>query len=43
MEAAVYNDGATVVNEGAAFAGNTAEAGENPDYAGTGKLKGEEI
>ena len=43
VEAAVYNDGATVVNEGAAFAGNTAEAGENPDYAGTGKLKGEEI
>ena len=43
VEAAVYNDGATVVNEGAAFAGNTAEAGENPDYAGTGKLKGKEI
>ena len=42
VEAAVYNDGATVVNEGAAFAGNTAEAGENHDYAGTGKLKGEE-
>lgn len=43
VEAAVYNDGATVVNEGAAFEGNTAEAGENPDYAGTGKFKGEEI
>lgn len=43
VEAAIYNDGATVVNEGAAFEGNTAEAGENPDYAGTGKLKGEEI
>lgn len=43
VEAAVYNDGATVVNEGAIFAGNTSEAGENPDYAGTGKRKGEEI
>lgn len=43
VEAALYNDGATVVNEGCSFTGNTAETGDNPDYAGDGKLKGDEI
>lgn len=43
VEAAVYNDGATVVNEGATFEDNASETGDNPNYAGTGKLKGEKI
>lgn len=43
VEAAIYNSGATVVNEGATFEGNAAENGESHDYAGTGKLKGEKI
>ncbi len=42
-ETALYNDGATVENEGATFEGNTSEKGANPDYAGTGKLSGEKI
>ena len=41
--AAIVNDGATVDNEGATFEGNSVEQGDNPDYAGTGKLKGDEI
>ena len=39
--AAVYNDGATVVNDGGTVAGNTAEKGDNPNYGGTGKFKGD--
>lgn len=38
VAAAIYNDGATVTNEGATFEDNAPA-----DYAGTGKLKGEEI
>ena len=40
---ALYNDGATVENEGATFENNTAEQGDNPNYAGAGKLEGEKI
>ena len=43
VEAALYNDGATVVNDGCMFEGNTTENGDNPDYAGDGKLKGDKI
>lgn len=43
VEAALYNDRATVVNEGCAFEGNASETGDNPDYAGDGKLKGDTI
>lgn len=43
VEAAIYNSGATVKNEGAVFEDNTAEYGENPNYAGDGKLSGEDI
>ena len=39
--AAIYNDGATVVNEGGSVTNNTAEGGDNPNYTGTGKFKGE--
>ena len=43
VQAAIVNDGATVDNEGATFENNTVEQGDNPNYAGTGKLKGDEI
>lgn len=39
--AAIYNDGATVINEGAVLKDNTSENGDNPHYAGTGKFKGD--
>lgn len=39
--AAVYNDGATVVNDGGTVSGNTAQNGDNPNYAGNGKFKGD--
>lgn len=43
VEAAIYNDGATVTNEGCAFKDNTSENGADPNYAGDGKLKGDPI
>lgn len=39
--AAIYNDGATVINEGAVLEDNTNQNGDNPHYAGTGKFKGD--
>lgn len=43
VEAAIYNDGATVENRGAIFEENSSEIGENPNYAGDGDLEGDEI
>ncbi|MEA5020133.1 MAG: hypothetical protein VB027_07175 [Gordonibacter sp.] len=41
--AALYNDGANVVNNGAVFSGNVSANGGNPNYAGTGTFEGAEI
>ena len=43
VEAAIYNDGVTVENEGAIFEENSSETGENPNYAGEGDLEGDKI
>lgn len=43
VEAVIYNDGATVTNEGCVFKDNVSENGADPNYAGDGKLKGDPI